>query len=197
MNKLIILDRDGVVNWETSTELGTGRITHPDEWEELPGSLEAIVRLKKAGFIVCIATNQSIVGKNIITQATLDEIHNKMQKKLKAKGASIDKIFFCPHRSVDNCLCRKPKPGMLLAAAKAFNIDYIEQQIPFVGDSDIDLLAAVAAGFLPVLVRTGKGLKTLEKINTLNIRKIMIFDDLSAFTDYWLSQPASNSQFII
>ncbi len=196
MNKLIILDRDGVINWDTSVKLGIDRITSPEEWEELPGSLEAIVRLKKAGFIVCVATNQSIIAKNIITVETLDAIHNKLQKKLQTRRVSIDRIFVCPHQGTDNCLCRKPKPGMLLAAAKAYNIDYIEQQIPFVGDSDIDLLAAVAGGFLPVLVRTGKGLKTLEKISSLNIRKVLIFDDLSGFVDYWLSQPESN-QFII
>lgn len=196
MNKLIILDRDGVINWDTSVKLGIDRITSPEEWEELPGSLEAIVRLKKAGFIVCVATNQSIIAKNIITVETLDAIHNKMQKKLQTRRVSIDRIFVCPHQGTDNCLCRKPKPGMLLAAAKAYNIDYIEQQIPFVGDSDIDLLAAVAGGFLPVLVRTGKGLKTLEKISSLNIRKVLVFDDLSGFVDYWLSQPESN-QFII
>lgn len=196
MNKLIILDRDGVINWDTSVKLGIDRITSPEDWEELPGSLEAIVRLKKAGFIVCVATNQSIIAKNIITVETLDAIHNKLQKKLQTRRVSIDRIFVCPHQGTDNCLCRKPKPGMLLAAAKAYNIDYIEQQIPFVGDSDIDLLAAVAGGFLPVLVRTGKGLKTLEKISSLNIRKVLVFDDLSGFVDYWLSQPESN-QFII
>lgn len=196
MNKLIILDRDGVINWDTSVKLGIDRITSPEDWEELPGSLEAIVRLKKAGFIVCVATNQSIIAKNIITVETLDAIHNKLQKKLQTRRVSIDRIFVCPHQGTDNCLCRKPKPGMLLAAAKAYNIDYIEQQIPFVGDSDVDLLAAVAGGFLPVLVRTGKGLKTLEKISSLNIRKVLIFDDLSGFVDYWLSQPESN-QFII
>ena len=184
MTKLIILDRDGVINWEASIDT----VTTPEEWKEIPGSLEAIVKLKKAGFIVCVATNQSIISKGIVTINTLNAIHNKMQQELQIRGALIDQIFVCPHQTSDNCLCRKPKPGMLLAAAKAYNVDYAQQQVPFVGDSDIDILAAVAGGLIPVLVKTGKGHKMLEQVNSMGIKNLLIFDDLNGFVDYWISK---------
>ncbi|MGD0465272.1 MAG: D-glycero-beta-D-manno-heptose 1,7-bisphosphate 7-phosphatase [Gammaproteobacteria bacterium] len=183
MAKLIILDRDGVINWETGID---SRVTSPEEWKEIPGSLEAIVKLKKAGFTVCVATNQSIVSKGIITINTLNAIHNKMQQALQTLGGLIDQIFVCPHKTSDNCLCRKPKPGMLLAAAKAYNVDYANQQVPFVGDSDVDILAARAGGLVPVLVKTGKGHTMLDQVNSMSIKNLLVFDDLSAFADYWI-----------
>ncbi len=189
MKKLIILDRDGVINWdgvESKNNINL-RVTSIEKWQALPGSLEAIGKLKKAGFIVCIATNQSIVSKGIITLDTLDSIHNKMQQDLKLQGGSIDQIFVCPHQESENCSCRKPKPGMLLAIAKAYNVNFLEQSVPFVGDSDIDILAAIACGCVPVLVKTGKGKEALENVINLGIKNLLVFEDLNAFVDYWIS----------
>ena len=186
MAKLIILDRDGVINREVSIDKPMDPVKAPEDWRELPGSLDAIVKLKKAGFIVCIATNQSIVAKGVITTSALSAIHNKMQQELQMRGAIIDQIFICPHQASDNCLCRKPKPGMLLAAAKAYNVDHTKQAVPFIGDSEVDILAAVVGGFVPVLVRTGKGYGIFEQVNNMGIKNLLVFDDLSAFADYWI-----------
>ena len=177
--KLVILDRDGVINYNSKT-----RILTPEQWEPLPGSLEAIVKLKTAGYTVVIATNQSIISKKKITIEGLQAIHNKMQQLLNQHNVAIDKIFFCPHQDSDNCECRKPKPGMLRAVSQEYNVDFNQQTIPFVGDAHIDLLAATAAGALPILVKTGKGLKTIEQVS--DMKDLLIFDDLSAFVDYWL-----------
>lgn len=184
MSKLVILDRDGVINLIGPNK--EDRITNPSEWEAVPNSLEAIVKLKQAGFTVCIATNQSMISKGIVSINMLEAIHSKMQLLLKSMGAIIDDIFVCPHQDLDNCNCRKPKPGLLLEASKKYNINTKKQLIPFVGDSDIDLLAAIEGGFLPVLVKTGKGLQTLEKIKALNIKNLLVFEDLSAFVTSWI-----------
>lgn len=180
--KLVILDRDGVINEE-----GEGSIATPDKWEPISGSIEAITKLKNAGYIVVVATNQSIVSKKIITIDDLENIHNKMQQLLQKNNVKIDKIYFCPHGQQDNCLCRKPKPGMLLDIAKEFNLDFKKQKTPFVGDSIIDLLAAKAAGALPVLVKTGKGMLTIATKDIDNIKDLLVFDDLGSFVDYWLT----------
>jgi D-glycero-D-manno-heptose 1,7-bisphosphate phosphatase len=185
MSKLVILDRDGVINLIGPNK--EDRITKPSEWEAIPNSLEAIVQLKQAGFTVCVATNQSMIAKGIVSINMLDAIHSKMQLLLKSMGAVIDDIFVCPHQDLDNCSCRKPKPGLLLEASKKYNINNTKKPlIPFVGDSDIDLLAAIEGGFLPVLVKTGKGLQTLEKIKALNIKNLLVFEDLIAFVASWI-----------
>lgn len=183
MAKLIILDRDGVINQELTPK----QLSTPEQWQELPNSLSAIAKLKQAGFTVCVATNQSIISKKIITMNILDTIHQKMHQKLQALNTFIDQIFICPHQASDNCLCRKPKPGLLLAAANSYNIDPKKQQIPFVGDSITDLSAAIAGGFIPILVKTGKGQETLKNLTINTIKNLLIFDDLNAFTDYWIN----------
>jgi len=178
--KVVILDRDGVINYNTST-----RIITPEQWKPIPSSIEAIVKLKKAGYIVVLATNQSIVAKQMITIDGLQAIHNKMQQALKIYDVTIDKIFFCPHKDSDQCLCRKPKPGMLLDIAKEFNLDFKQQRIPFVGDDTIDVLAANAAGAVPILVKTGKGLQTMASKDIADIKDLLVFDDLLNFVNYW------------
>jgi D-glycero-D-manno-heptose 1,7-bisphosphate phosphatase len=154
--KLVILDRDGVINYDSASF-----IRRPEEWKPLPGSLEAIARLAQAGFHVVVATNQSGIGRGLFEMATLNAIHARMHREVSLAGGRIDAIFFCPHAAEAGCECRKPKPGLLLEIARRFNTSL--RDVPCVGDSLRDLQAAAAAGAQPVLVRTGKGERTLAE----------------------------------
>ena len=151
--KLVILDRDGVINFDSATY-----IKSPEEWKPIPGSLEAIARLTQAGYLVMVATNQAGVGKGLIEMATLNAIHDKMHRAVGQAGGRIDAVFFCPHVPEANCSCRKPRPGMLAEIGRRFNANL--KDIPCVGDSQRDLEAAAAVGAPPVLVLTGKGQAT-------------------------------------
>ncbi len=151
--KLAILDRDGVINYDSAQF-----IKSPDEWKPIPGSLEAIARLNHAGYRVVIASNQSGVGRGLFDMGALNAINDKMYRALAQVGGRIDALFYCPHAAESSCDCRKPKPGMLLDIAQRFNVDL--DGVPSVGDSLRDLQAAAAAGARPMLVLTGKGRKT-------------------------------------
>ena len=151
--KLAIIDRDGVINYDSDQYIKT-----PAEWKPIPQSLEAIARLNHAGYRVVLATNQSGVGRGLFDMSTLNAIHDKMYRALAHVGGRIDALFFCPHIDESNCDCRKPKPGMLLDIAKRFNVDL--KNVPFIGDSLKDLQAAQAIGAKPILDLTGKGEKT-------------------------------------
>lgn len=153
LKKLVILDRDGVINADSDQF-----IKSPDEWHALPGSLEAIARLNQAGYRVVVATNQSGIGRGLFDMNALNAMHMKMHRALAAVGGRIDAVFFCPHTTGDQCDCRKPKPGMLRTIAQRFDIDPAET--PVVGDSKRDLEAAAALGMQAHLVLTGKGKKT-------------------------------------
>ena len=156
--KLIVLDRDGVINHDSDHY-----IKAPEEWRPVPGSLEAIARLNHAGYRVVVATNQSGIGRGLFDMAMLNAIHEKMHKALSHVGARLDAVFFCPHTADARCECRKPKPGMLAEIGRRFNTELTG--VPCVGDSLRDLQAADAAGAQPVLVLTGKGEKTLRDGN--------------------------------
>lgn len=151
--KLIILDRDGVINSDSDLF-----IKSPAEWLPLPGSLEAIARLNQAGYRVVVATNQSGVGRGLFDMTTLNAIHDKMHKAAALAGARIDAVFFCPHTADSHCHCRKPKSGMFEEIAARFNTSL--EGVPAVGDSLRDLQAGVPMGTKPYLVLTGKGAKT-------------------------------------
>ena len=152
--KLIILDRDGVINVDSALY-----IKSPAEWKPIEGSLEAIARLNQAGYRVVVATNQSGIGRGLFDMDTLNAMHEKMHKCLAAVGGRVDAIFYCPHTADENCDCRKPKFGMFERIAKVYNIDL--KGVPTIGDSLRDLQAGSAAGCTPLLVRTGKGEKTV------------------------------------
>ena len=152
--KLIILDRDGVINADSAAF-----IKSPAEWKPLPGSLEAIARLCQADYRVILATNQSGVARGLFDMDTLNAIHQKMHQAVAAVGGRIDAIFYCPHSSDSRCDCRKPRPGMFHRIAHCFNVNLVG--VPAVGDSLRDLQAGALAGAQPFLVLTGKGKKTL------------------------------------
>lgn len=156
MMNLIILDRDGVINYDSDQF-----IKSPDEWKPLPGSLEAIARLSQSGYRVVVATNQSGVARGLFDMPTLNSIHEKMHKACAQAGGRIDAVFFCPHAADDNCGCRKPKSGMIEEIANRYSVDL--SNVLSVGDSLRDLEASARLGAQPVLVLTGKGQKTQAK----------------------------------
>jgi len=153
--KLIVLDRDGVINQDSDQF-----IKSPEEWKPIPGSLEAIARLNQWGWRVVVASNQSGVGRGLFGMDTLNAIHEKMVKSLAQVGGRLDAIFFCPHAADSTCDCRKPKPGLFHQLAERFNVDLTG--VPAVGDSLRDLQAGTAVGCVPYLVLTGKGMKTKD-----------------------------------
>jgi len=168
--RLIVLDRDGVINHDSEQFIKT-----PDEWRPIPGSLEAIGRLNHAGYRVVVATNQSGVGRGLLDFATLNAIHEKMHRALAQVGGRIDAIFFCPHTAESRCECRKPRAGMLIEIGVRFNVEMAG--VPCVGDGLRDLQAADSVGAQPMLVLTGKGEKTLR--DGAFPKNTVIFPDLA------------------
>ncbi|CAJ0727822.1 MAG: D-glycero-beta-D-manno-heptose 1,7-bisphosphate 7-phosphatase [Ralstonia sp.] len=176
--KLVILDRDGVINRDSDQF-----IKSPDEWIALDGSLEAIAELNQAGYQVVVATNQSGIGRGLFEAAALNAMHEKMYKALATSGGRVDAVFFCPHTAADACECRKPKAGMLREIARRFDMDLTG--VPVVGDSLRDLQAGVEVGAVPHLVLTGKGAKTRDAGNLPP--GTQIHEDLRAFVRALLS----------
>jgi D-glycero-D-manno-heptose 1,7-bisphosphate phosphatase len=142
---LVLLDRDGVINRDSDEY-----VKSVAEWAPLPGSLEAIRRLKAAGFTIAVITNQSGIGRGFLSETTLAAIHTHMRAQVEAAGGAIDGIYHCPHLPEDGCDCRKPRPGLLRAAAAA--VGAALTGIPFVGDKLADVEAARAVGARPILV---------------------------------------------
>ncbi|RFD32667.1 D-glycero-beta-D-manno-heptose-1,7-bisphosphate 7-phosphatase [Pseudomonas sp. GL93] len=168
--KLLILDRDGVINHDSDAY-----IKSVEEWIPLPGSIEAIAQLSKAGWTVAIATNQSGIARGYYDIATLEAMHARLRTLVAEQGGEVGLVVYCPHGPDEGCDCRKPKPGMLKIIAEHYKVPLAG--IWFVGDSLGDLEAAKAVDSQPVLVKTGKGEKTQAKnlpVGTL------IFDDLAA-----------------
>ena len=151
--RLLILDRDGVINKDSDQY-----IKSPEEWRPLPGSLEAIALLTQAGYRIVVATNQSGIGRGLFDMATLNAIHNKMHRAVNQAGGRIEAVFFCPDTDASKSPCRKPNPGMFHAIAERFNTPLMS--VPAVGDALRDLQAAADVGARPMLVLTGKGKKT-------------------------------------
>lgn len=175
----IILDRDGVINHDS-----IHYIKNPDEWIPIPGSLEAVAQLNRAGYKVLIATNQSGVARGYYDIETLDQIHEKMMRELAAVGGYVEEIFFCPHHPDEKCGCRKPMPGMVERMCEKYPIDLPNTY--FIGDTTADTGIANAVGCQPILVRTGKGEKTLKENPELS--SILNFADLSQAVDHILSK---------
>ena len=147
--KLVIVDRDGTVCVERE-----GYIQTPDEWEALPGALDAIARLNQAGYHVVVAANMPGLGRGLFDSAALNAIHTKMAKQLAAVGGRVEAIFFCPHAPEEACTCRKPGPGLFHKIGERYKIDL--KQVHAVGNSLSDAQAAHAAGCVPHLVLTGR-----------------------------------------
>lgn len=177
--KLVILDRDGVINHDSDQF-----IKSPEEWKPIPGSLEAIARLNQAGYRVVVASNQSGLGRGLFCMATLNSIHAKMHKLVAMAGGRIDAVFLCPHPADAECDCRKPKAGLFRDIANRYHIDL--SGVPAVGDALRDLQAALEVGARPILVRTGKGRRTLASAAVPE--GVPVYDDLEAVVRALLEQ---------
>lgn len=170
--RLVILDRDGVINHD-SDEF----VKSPAEWIPIDGSIAAIARLSHAGFRVAVATNQSGVGRGLITQTALDAMHDKLCRLVRQAGGSVDRIVYCPHLPDDGCGCRKPAPGLLTALSREFAVSL--EGVPVIGDSERDLVAARAVNARPMLVLTGAGGETAATLQARG-EHVETFADLDA-----------------
>lgn len=179
--KLIILDRDGVINEDSDAY-----IKSPEEFIPLPGSLEAISRLKKAGYTIAVATNQSGIARGYFDETTLAAMHEKLARLLDQHGGAIDYIAYCPHGPDDHCACRKPQPGLLQEISKHFKTDL--HDVPMIGDSLRDIQAAQTVGGNPILVKTGKGERTLETATT-ELEHVPVYANLANAVDALLESP--------
>ncbi|WP_299182288.1 D-glycero-beta-D-manno-heptose 1,7-bisphosphate 7-phosphatase [uncultured Neptuniibacter sp.] len=172
--KLIILDRDGVINQDSDAYVKT-----LDEWIPIPGSIKAIADLYKAGYTICIATNQSGLAREYFTLETLNEMHTELINLVEKAGGKIHSIEFCPHGPDDNCDCRKPLPGMFRKIADKFELDDLTGAYT-VGDSLRDLEAGKQLNCTTILVKTGKGQRTISSGKSLP-HGTLIHDDLHSF----------------
>lgn len=170
--RLLILDRDGVINRDSAAY-----IKSPAEWQALPGSLEAIASLCGSGYTIVVATNQSGVGRGLLDLLDLENIHAKMCAEIEASGGRIAGIYFCPHRPDEGCGCRKPETGMLqqIAASHGGSLT----GVPFIGDSLRDIQAARRMGCRPLLVLTGDGRQTLAALGD-EPSDVEVFPDLAS-----------------
>lgn len=177
-DRYVILDRDGTINVDSDDFVKSA-----DEWQPLPGSLEAIAELNRHGFKVVVITNQSGIARGLFDAAALAAMHDKMRALLAEAGGHIDAVYFCPHGPDDGCDCRKPKPGLFEQFAQDKQVDL--KSVYAAGDSFRDLEAAWAAGAKPILVKTGKGGKTLQKHPQLTIP---VFENLYDAAKFIVSQ---------
>ncbi len=179
--KLIILDRDGVINQDSDAY-----IKSPDEWVPIPGSLEAIAKLNRAGYTVTVASNQSGLSRGYFDLQTLSAMHHKMDDMLSQLGGRVEGVFFCPHAPRDKCACRKPQPGLLLDISRRFSAPL--NDVFYIGDTLSDLRCAQQAGAKPVLVKTGKGERTLLEKDANGFDDVPVYSDLAEAVDALLDK---------
>lgn len=181
--KLVILDRDGVINRDS-----VNFIKSVEEWIPYPSSIQAIARLTKAGYLVGVATNQSGIARQYYDTETLGQIHQRMSDVVSEAGGHLDHIAYCPHLDADKCDCRKPLPGLIYQIQSALDLPSLEGTW-MVGDSLRDIQAGSSAGCQPVLVRTGNGTDTLREHPDLDhdVPGTLVFDDLTSFVEHLLS----------
>ena len=182
--KLVILGRDGILNLYRDDH-----VKAPEEWQPVPGALEAVARLNQAGWHAVLATNQAGIGRGLVDMASLNAMHRRMMQLLAEKGGRIDAVFFCPHAPEEQCDCRKPLPGLMMQIASRYGMDGLMARVPMVCDTARDLQAAQAAGCEPHLVRTGRAAKLAPEQLALwisGIERVTVHADLAAFADFVL-----------
>lgn len=193
--KLIILDRDGVINHDRADFVKSA-----DECVPIEGSIEAIARLHQAGFTVVVATNQSGLARGKFDLDDLEAMHEKITGLIEEQGAELGAIFYCPHAPEDNCKCRKPLPGLVDAIEAEFNTS--AEGAYFVGDSLRDLQAGLIKGCKPLLVKTGNGQETLTKLSDASLQtnapiikpeQVDVFENLASAVDFILANDSGNS----
>lgn len=184
--KLVILDRDGVINADSDEYIKT-----VDEWQPLPGSIEAIASLSQAGYRIAVATNQSGLARGYFDEITLANMHSKMRALVEEAGGHIDVVCYCPHGPDEKCHCRKPETGLLEQIAEELSQSVANAWL--VGDHEKDMQMATRASCKPLLVRTGKGAVFEGKLSSPLREQVRVFDDLSAATTYILQQDAART----
>jgi D-glycero-D-manno-heptose 1,7-bisphosphate phosphatase len=183
--RLVILDRDGVINLDSDAY-----IKSVDEWVPVPGSISAIARLSIAGYQIAVATNQSGLARGYFDEFTLANMHSLMCDLVEQEGGTISTVVYCPHHPDEGCRCRKPAPGLLEQIADELQISVAGAW--FVGDAEKDIELAVAMECVPILVRTGKGVETEARLKRVNRLPSLVFDDLAKAADFILEHPANN-----
>jgi D-glycero-D-manno-heptose 1,7-bisphosphate phosphatase len=182
--RLVILGRDGILNVYREDH-----VKSPDEWEPIPGALEAVARLNHAGWHTVVATNQAGIGRGMIDMASINTVHQRMMQRLAEVGGRVDAVFFCPHTPEDNCDCRKPKPGLMKQIAQRYGLEL--RTVPMVVDTLRDLQAARTAGCEPHLVRTGRAAALTDAQVVEIVQQVPmteVHDDLSDFVDFLLER---------
>lgn len=178
--RAIFLDRDGVISVNRSDYVKTW-----DEFVFLPRSLAALRRLAPSNFVIAVTTNQSAVGRGLITETTLYDIHARMLAEVERAGGRIDAVYYCPHRPEDQCDCRKPQPGLYLLAARDFDIDLGRSIV--VGDALVDVVAARAISAKPILVLSGLGKEQQARLVEQNHSGYEVAEDLWSAVD-WIAR---------
>jgi len=164
----VILDRDGVLN----RELDGDWLSSPSQWEWEEGSLQALQRLTRAGVKISVVSNQSGIGRGVVSRRDVDELHEWLKMELAASGVELAGIYICPHAPGDGCDCRKPLPGLVHQAIDPSGI--AKQRSILIGDDQRDLEAGEAAGVRVALVRTGKGKSVQDQVDP----NTLVFNDL-------------------
>jgi len=177
----VFLDRDGVVN--------KNRSDYVKNWSEvtfLPGVFDALRRLAQADFAIVLITNQSAVGRGIISYQEAVHINQRVVETIRARGGRVDGAYLCPHHPDANCECRKPRPGLLLQAADELDLDLGRSYV--IGDAITDMQAADAAGAQPILVLTGRGQEQVRKAGLADAPPWLVVADLGAAVDHILNE---------
>ena len=175
---LVILDRDGVINEALPRHVRTA-----EDWQPIPGSLDAIARLSRAGYRVVVATNQPGIRRRYFTFEDLNRIHERMHRRLAEYGGTIDAVFICLCLPKHDCECFSPRPSMLHEIAERLHVSL--DGVPCIGETPKTLQAALAAGARPMLVRTGKGRATA--LGDICPEGIEVHDDLASAVDTLLA----------
>jgi len=182
--KLIILDRDGVINQDSPDYIKSAQ-----EWQPIPGSVEAIARLSRSGYTIAVATNQSGLSRGLFGLDELESMHDKMRSLVAEAGGHIDAVYYCPHLPEEGCNCRKPEPGLYRAIAQEFAADLAG--VPIIGDSIRDLQACISVGGEPILVRTGKGRESEDQLrfkSNVSLGHTHVFDNLADVVTHLLTE---------
>lgn len=177
-DRILVVDRDGVINEDSDSYIKT-----VEEWNPLPGSMEALAKLFHSGYRICVVSNQSGLGRGLFGLSELNAMHKKLRDVLAAQGARVELIAFCPHLPSDDCDCRKPRPGLLFQVEERLGISLAG--VPFIGDSISDIGAARAARMSPWLVRTGKGETTLKR-DVGDLDGVAVFQNLAGAVEHLL-----------
>ena len=180
VRKAVFLDRDGVINHNLTNYVQSTENVHI-----IPRSLQAIANLTKSEYAIVIVTNQSAIGRRLITPEIAQQINKFILGKIQSTNGVIDGVYVCPHHPKTNCACRKPKPGMLMQAATDLNLDLEKSWL--IGDAITDIQAAIAAKVNPILVSTGRGAEQASNLDNNTLAHIPFVKDLYEAADYVLS----------